>query len=457
MNRNKARSLLVCISLFSLYGGAVQAEVGAKEAQALKGALTPLGAERAANADGSIPAWDGGYTKVWPDYKPGNRAFDPFASDKPLFTIAAGNMQQYADKLPDGIRQLFKDNPKTFTINVYPTRRTAAAPQWLYDNTFKNAQTATLENDGLTIKGAYGGVPFPIPRSGIEVQWNHLTIWRGEATYTKFKTWTTTADGRRVLSTAAADNAQYPYYYKEGSLQTAPDPNYMQAIMATNAPPIRAGEGAMVYNVLDHVKGRTVWQYLPGQRRVRRAPSVNFDTPDSVASGVNFVDEAYSGVGSPERYDWKLLGKKEMFIPYNTNKLLVHGDEEVMGEHHARPETMRWELHRVWEVEATLKPGKRHAVPKRKFYYDEDTWGVAVMDGWDAEGKLWRTALSTPFAAPDIPATLSYCMGFFHDHRTKAWVYRCAMGDVKNEQYAVVPRRSESFFSPDALLNQSAR
>jgi hypothetical protein len=161
-----------------------------------------------------------------------------------------------------------------------------------------------------------------------------------------------------------------------------------------------------------------LWQYLSGQRRVRRAPSINFDTPNSVASGVNFVDENYGGTGSPERFDWKLIGKKEMIIPYNNNQLLANADEKVMGQRHVNPDYMRWELHRVWEVEATLKAGKRHAVPKRKYYYDEDNWGNAMIDGWDAEGTLWRTSLSTPFVAPDIPATVNYCTGFFHDHRT---------------------------------------
>ncbi|MGH8333724.1 MAG: DUF1329 domain-containing protein, partial [Pseudomonas sp.] len=132
-------------------------------------------------------------------------------------------------------------------------------------------------------------------------------------------------------------------------------------------------------------------------------------------------------------------------------------DEEVMDKRHVKPAFMRWELHRVWVVEATLKPGKRHAVPKRMFYYDEDNWGNASIDGWDAEGTLWRTALTTPFAAPDIPATVNYCTGFFHDHRTKAWIYNCALGDAGNEQYEIVERRRESFFAPESLTKMSAR
>ncbi|EXF93541.1 hypothetical protein HK44_007640 [Pseudomonas fluorescens HK44] len=456
MHNNKMTRLLACVSL-SLSVCTAHAQVSSADAQALKSTLTPMGAERAGNADGSIPAWKGGYTQIPAGYQQGHRAFDPFKDDKPLYSITAANMDKYADKLADGVKQMLKDNPKTFRIDVYPTRRTAAAPQWVYDNTLKNATHATLEGDGLIVKGAYGGVPFPIPKTGMEVQWNHQTLWRGESTHAKYKVWTTTADGQRVLATAAEDEAQYPYYYKEGSAETATDPNYMLAIQLTYAPAFRAGEALMVHNVTDYVKGRTLWQYLAGQRRVRRAPSINFDTPNMVASGVNFVDENYGGTGSPERYDWKLLGKKEMIIPYNSNELLVHGDEEVMGQRHVKPEFMRWELHRVWEVEATLKPGKRHAVPKRMYYYDEDNWGNAIIDGWDAEGTLWRTSLSTPFAAPDIPATVNFCTGFFHDHRTKAWMYNCAMGDSGNDQFSIVERRRETYFSPESLTKMSAR
>ena len=457
-NKNIRRSVL-CASLLALGVSSALAAVSPQEAAQLKTTLTPLGAERAGNADGSIPAWDGGYTKVPADFRNGYRNFDPFAGDQPLFSITADNLAEHQDKLADGIIQLFRDNPDSFRIDVYPTRRTAAAPQWVYDNTFRNATEATLENDGLTVRGAYGGVPFPIPKTGIELYWNHQMQWRGEATDTKYQVWTTTAEGRRILATAAVDYGQYPYFYKDGAWDASvSNPRYMLAIQLAYEPAFRAGEALMVHNVLDYAQGRTLWQYLVGQRRVRQAPSINFDTPNVVASGVNFVDETFGGGGSPERYDWKLIGKREMYIPYNNNALLANSDAEVLGRSHANPDHVRWELHRVWEVEASLKPGSRHAVPKRKFYFSEDNWGTAILDGWDAEGTLWRTAMTTPFVAPDIPATVNYCNGFFHDHRTKAWVYNCAMGnDIAGDQFKMVNRRSESYFSPQSLLRMSGR
>jgi len=457
MYKNKIRHLALSVAMLSSAALTANAAVSEEEAAKLGNELTPMGAIRAGNAEGTIPAWDGGFTDVPANFKQGDRSVDPFADDEPLFTITADNLDQYRDKLADGVIQLFKAHPDTFKIHVYPTRRTAAAPQYIYDNTRENATRARLTNNGLTVEGAYGGVPFPIPQNGLEVHWNHLTLWRGVATETNYKVWTTTASGSRNLATAAEDIGQYPFYYENESYESTPNAKYMLAIQLAYEPAFRAGEALMVHNVLDHNAGRTLWQYLAGQRRVRQAPSINFDTPNVVASGVNFVDETFGGGGSPERYNWELLGKREMFIPYNNNSLLANGDETVMGQNHVNPEYMRWELHRVWEVEATLKDGSRHAVPKRKYYYNEDNWGTAILDGWDAEGNMWRTALTTPFVAPDIPATVNYCTGFFHDHRTGDWVYNCALGDVAGEQYRVIEPRSESFFTPQSLLRMSGR
>lgn len=448
--------MLTVLAVTALASGAAGAAVTAAEAEALKGRLTPLGAERAGNAAGTIPAWDGGLTKPPANYTPGNRRFDPFASDKPVLTITAENMSQHAARLSEGVQAMFKAYPKTFHIDVYPTRRSAAAPQWVYDNTLKNAVHARLENEGLTVTGAFGGVPFPIPKSALEVRMNQLSRWRGETAFSKVKIWANTANGRHVLASDATDDSQFPYYYKEGSADKYNGiTNY--AILITTAPAFRAGEALLLHDTIDFVKGRTIWQYLAGQRRVRQAPNVAFDTPDAVSSGVNFVDETFGGVGSPERYDWKLAGKKEMYIPYNTNRLFLFSDEESMGEHHLKPENVRWELHRVWVLEATLKEGKRHAVPKRVYYLDEDTWGPALYDGWDAQGKLWRTQMQLPFAAPDLPAVVNTCTGVMYNLQTGAWAYNCAMGDGGDDQYRPFARHPDSYYTSDALAARLMR
>ena len=85
------------------------AKITAEEAATLGGdTLTPVGAERAGNADGSIPPWTGGLTEFPAGYVEGERLVDPFADEEPLFTITAENVDQYADKLTPGQIAMFK-------------------------------------------------------------------------------------------------------------------------------------------------------------------------------------------------------------------------------------------------------------------------------------------------------------------------------------------------------------
>ena len=79
------------IILIFLYGTAIAA-VSPEEAARLGGPeLTPIGAERPGNADGTIPAWTGGITEIPEGYSPGQRHRDPFPEDEVLFTITAAN------------------------------------------------------------------------------------------------------------------------------------------------------------------------------------------------------------------------------------------------------------------------------------------------------------------------------------------------------------------------------
>lgn len=436
------------------------AAVSPQDAEALKSTLTPMGAERAGNKDGSIPAWTGGYTTATPEQKAGNRRVDPFAADKPLYSITAANMDQYAGKLSDGSKALLKKY-KTFRIDVYPTRRTAVAPKWFYDNTFRNATKVKLMDGGMGVDGSgAGGVPFPIPKNGDEVRWNSETRWRGESAISRQKIWTVTPAGQQVLASDINAHEQFPWNYEPGSdlkfdASSTPSRYYLQFV---NGPAFRAGEGLLGHFPVDYAKESVqAWTYLAGQRRVRRAPSVGFDTPDFVASGANFFDEVQAPSGSPERFDWKLIGKQEMLVPYNNNKLFSVKDADAMGTNHLKPENVRWELHRVWVVESTRKQGQRHAVAKRRYYIDEDSWSTVLLDGWDDQGALWRTTQSLGFAAPDVPAYVGgSCWDAFYNLQTSQYVYHCGMGDSL-PQYQVVKARPANFFAPDALAGQGVR
>lgn len=430
------------------------AAVTAEEAAQLKTTLTPLGGEKAGNKEGTIPAWDGGYTKVSAGFKSGDSRPDPFAGEKPILQISAKNVVQHADKLSEGIQALLKKYPESFRLDVYPTHRTAAAPQWVYDNTFRNATRAKTANGGVSLENAHGGIPFPIPKDGAEVMWNHLLKWRGESIEIPFRIWVGTADGKRVMAVEAKDDHQFPYYAKDTTLDKEGDFFLLRQIQT--GPPFKAGEQILLRDPLNlGTKDRQAWQYLSGQRRVRRAPTIAFDTPDFVASGMNYFDEVFMFLGSLERYQWKLVGKKEIYVPYNNNRFVLAKTDEVLSSHHLNPDKLRWELHRVWVVEATLAPGKRHVVPKKRFYVDEDSWSVLLVDGYDAEGKLWRAQHAVPFVAPDIPAVVSTTFTVFN-LQAGTWL----VNNLYNDQatpYKVVPRRPETYFSPDALAGAGTR
>lgn len=454
MSMKYISALLSTISVVAWLGTAL-AGVSPQEAAQLNTTLTPFGAERAGNKDGSIPAWEGGYTQVPPGYKSGEKRIDPFANEKPLFSITGKNVSQYADALSAGELELLKKYPD-YRLDVYPTHRTAAAPKWVYENTIKNATRATTKDNGLSIAGAYGGIPFPIPKTGHEAMWNHLLFWQGTAFEQPFRIYMVTPKGKAIMVSEATNYKQFPYYYEDGEKSFNGYFSYLYQLQT--APPIKNGESILLRDPVDQFnEGRKAWQYLSGQRRVRRAPAISYDTPDFVSSGQNYFDEVWMFLGALDRYDWKLVGKKEMYVPYNCNKFFQVKDLDAVGSgtNFFNPDHVRWEKHRVWEVEATLAAGKRHVIPKRRMYLDEDTWQVLLYDGWDANGQLWRHAQAIPLLKFELPGVVLGSFGIY-DLQTGA---RTA-SDIANEmpvQHKEIKRKSEEYFTPDALAGRGVR
>ena len=428
-----------------------QAGVSAEEAAKLKSELTPFGAEKAANKDGSIPAWTGGYTTAIPGDKPGGTRGDPFKADKPLFSITAKNIDQYADKLSDGSKAMFKKYPE-YRIDVYPTHRSAAAPQWVYDNTFKNATRAKMNGD--VPEGAFGGIPFPIPKTGAEVMWNHNLRWRAPSVNFSATQYQITADGKAVMSTDGSADQQMPYYFADSSLEAFSKQNEFWTIRLLNVgPPIRAGEAIVGRVNLDGNKDQA-WVYLTGQRRVRKLPNPCCDTPTPATAGVMSFDEIETWSGRLDRFDWKLGGKKELFIPYNNNKMFAVKDADVLGKF-PNPDHVRWELHRVWVVDASLRAGQRHQAPKSRYYCDEDTWQCTLGDRWDANGQLWKTLWTMNFVTPDLPGTVSGTIGF--NDLIGGTAYMGNLYGGKPAQYVLKSRISDSTFTPDAMAGEGVR
>ena len=385
--------------------GTTLAALSAEDAERLGNELTPVGAEKAGNADGTIPEWTGGLSAGlpgWPNednYRP-----NPHADDEVLFTITADNVAQYAEQLPEAAKAMLTAYPEAFKMNVYPSRRTAAFPQWYYDAIKQNSTTATLINDGNGVEGVWGSIPFPIPENGNEVIWNHMLRLQGIHRYGTYRENIVYANGSR-LDYLRDNQVHYPFYDPNATEDDKASGITLKYSHTTREPARDAGDGLLAIENIDPVKSpRKAWQYDPGERRVRRAPNLAFDTPDLA---INTIDDYDVFSGSPERYDWKLVGKKEMYVPYNNNEASSPRRDlaETTPAGFIAPEVLRYELHRVWVVEATLKEGKRHLYARRVFYIDEDTWNILVTDKYDNSGQLWRVAFAYPLVAAEIPLT----------------------------------------------------
>ncbi len=203
----------MALAMLLAIGGTGRAAVPPEIAARLQSILTPVGAERAGNADGSIPAWTGGYSAVPPSYAPGAARADPFPGEKPLFSITAANVKDYAAKLPEGQKALFARFPD-YRIDVYLSHRTAAAPESVYTSIFANATHARAAPKGIAygVAGAVGGVPFPVPQNGFEVVWNHLLAFWGIAREDHMRTYFMTSDGTLELTNGYREIVDFPYY-----------------------------------------------------------------------------------------------------------------------------------------------------------------------------------------------------------------------------------------------------
>ena len=376
----------------SLLATSVMAAVPAAEADKLGKSLTPMGAEMAGNADGSIPAW-----KPMPKNAGSvdSKGFlsNPYASEQPLFTITAKDVDKYKDKLAPGQYAMFKRYPETFKMPVYPSHRGATVPDDVFAAIKKNATSTNLVSGGNGLENFDTAVPFPIPKTGVEVIWNHITRYRG-GSVTRLVTQATPQPNGSYSLVYFQD--QFVFRDKMKDYDPANPGNILFYFKQKVTAPARlAGGVLLVHETLDQVKEpRSAWVYNAGQRRVRRAPQVSYDGPGTAADGLRTSDNLDMYNGAPDRYDWKLEGKKEMYIASDSYKLddpkLKYSD--IIKAGHINQDLARYELRRVWHVVATLKEGQRHIYAKRDFYIDEDTWQAAVIDHYDGRGQLWRVA-----------------------------------------------------------------
>ena len=457
----KLRQKVILAAVTAVFSGGVLAAVSAEEAKQLGGpVLTEFGAERAGNKEGTIPAYKAELIKPpagWDVRKHGYP--DPW-NEKPLFSITAQNAAQYADKL-DAMILLFKKYPN-YRMDIYPTHRTAYYPKAVLDNTAKNATACKGADDDLKLDGCYGGILFPIPKTGRQEMWNHELTYSSWAAETDgLQTWVIPPAGTPALQSVLNIYTRWDLFnpatmgapLKPGQLYYIPRVDF-------TGPARQVGNKLLLAYSIDTIGiGSRIYSYIPGQRRVKLAPDLAYDTPSPASGGASTMDEQSGYLGALDRYDFKLLGKKEKFIMYNnfvmTDPRACPDSKLVSTKNFPNPDCVRWELHRVWKVEGKLLPGFRHIYPRRVLYWDEDTHGAGSYESYDASGNLYRVGNTVAYPFFDVGGVNSQS-SMQMDLITGIWAASGSMG-AEGGAWHPAPARDPRFYTPEALAGEGIR
>lgn len=452
-------SIAAKMAVFSLafIASSSMAALPQSEADRLGTELTPLGAQKEGNAAGTIPAWTGGLAVDAASIENGFMA-NPFPEDKPKFVITASNYEEYSDNLSAGQIAMLRTYPETYRIPVYETRRTAVVPDHINEAAKRSVTNVKTVNDGNGLGGfeASRNYAFPIPKAGVEVIWNHMTRYKGSSL------------ARDMVQVSPYPNGSYSlvrmtdvFSFPQSVVGATEE--HMRTVLffykqTVTSPARLAGGVLMAHETIDqNLDPRRVWLYNAGQRRVRRAPQVAYDGPGQAADGQRVADNLDVYNGSPDRYDWKLVGKKEIYIPYNSYDLaspeLKYSD--IFQPGHIDQDNTRYELHRVWEVVATLKTGQRHVYAERHFYVDEDSWQIALQDMFDSRGDLWRVAEghTIQYFKEQVPM---YAGETLYDLQNRRYLAMSFSNEEKNGAVFGTPANINDY-SPGALRLEGVR
>lgn len=366
--------LLATVHAQDIPGGVLMPRDGG---QRLLSELTPLAAIPAGNGS-DIPPWRGGVRMPPPTAVMGAERVAAYQSDQPIIRINGNNWQQYSQYLATGLQSLFQQNPDSFEISVYPTRRSAAAPDAVYDAVYRNAVRVQIERGHMYGKFALGGIIFPIAQTGQELVWNHLSRWRGYGRTAAVEDWQPTDSGWQRLRWQLDE--KIPFYSQLHRPQ-ATESIFTRDLIANG---LSLSE---VANTRIGVKRDERGAYPTGWQ-------ANFPAPED--------RDMFSA--NPSDYVWTLLGSREMYVPYNQNPQQL--PELSLGQHPAM-DRIRFEKHRVWLVDGVLRKGAHGLYQKRVFYIDEDSSAILMADLYDTDGHLWRFNLALPVCWYELPALAS--------------------------------------------------
>jgi hypothetical protein len=451
--------IMIAAAACALAASQSLAAPAAAEAARLGKDLTPVGAEKAGNKEGTIPAYTGGLCAPPPGYKPANGKsgfpyVDPYAGEKPIATITAANVAQYADKLDPGSLELFKRFPATYRMDVYPSHRTACIPDWANENTIRRVMNPKLVGDAPGLEGAHAQVPFPLAKTGHEAMWNGITGYHPAYYGGDWQTWLVDAGGNKTLVTKASTSYHWEYW---DNTKTKSDK--IQGLLNTNnSPASKAGSMDMRINWarMDE-KSPRAWSYTPGQRRVRLAPEFTYDTVAAQYGGMIVFDEISGFDGKMDRFDFKIVGKKEMLVPYNQyrhhNASVAGNMDSLMMKDHVNPDAMRWELHRVWIVEGTRKAGARHIYSKKVWQLDEDSWSFLAYQAYDDAGKLYRAQFYPLYQAYDIKMPTAHNQ-VGYDFVKNGWFLGSLATGAGWREIDPLP---ENYLTPDSMAAKGVR
>ncbi|HSW12804.1 MAG TPA: DUF1329 domain-containing protein [Solimonas sp.] len=393
------------------------------------------------------------YVKGFLTYNTPGKTTDPITAMRPQYVITKANLAQYEKLLTDGHKAMFKTYPD-YKMIVFPSYRNAFFPDEILKATVANATRATLVGTD-DVQKAELGFPFPIPKSGAEPLWNHKLKFRGSAVKRYNNQAIVKPDGTYKISKLVEDvklkyaNLKEPAEMRKGGIFAY----YLQEVLS---PPRVAGQIILVHESAGgEGNTRLAWIYSPGLGRVNRAPDVGFDNPSIGSDGEQFNDQIDVFNGSLERYDWKLVGKRELLIPYNSWMLNspTFKYKDIIRPGHINQDLARYELHRVWVVESTLKAGQRHRFAKRRFYLDEDSWAIAAVDCYDGRGQLWKVQEAHLLSIPFIP-TVSGIPETIYDLQSKRYFVTTMTNEDAISDFEV--KYDDAMFTP-ASLQRKAR
>jgi hypothetical protein len=192
-------------------------------------------------------------------------------------------------------------------------------------------------------------------------------------------------------------------------------------------------------------------------------PNYLYDAPQIGFENNYTIDDPYLYNGPLDRFSWKIVGHKQLIVPYNSFGLLAFNREfnDVAKAQYIAADARRYEIHDVVQVEATVKSGVRHIAPRKELYFDPDSWLALVGEDYDGQDKLWKVAESYPAPIWEIGGACDVEPFAKYDLLNGRYVVdQGSFGsgtDIKYYPEPSVSQLKDSFYSSETLRSISER